>query len=98
MKLYKIITYFWGKDLNEQAFLGYLVKTSDEEVYEHINEEYKGNDWPESVNMDREDIINQKGDFDSGYMGEFYDQKYGWEEVGEITLEQITCLEQLSII
>jgi hypothetical protein len=99
IKLYEITTAFWGKDLNEDAILGYLLAESADDVYEHINKKmgHYGH-WSESVNMTREEIIAAEGDFESDYMGEFYDQKYGWEDLGEITPEDIACLQYFKIL
>jgi hypothetical protein len=45
-----------------------------------------------------EAIIAAKGDYDSKYMGEFYDQKYGWEDLGEVSAEDIASLKRLKIL
>ncbi len=98
MKLYKITTHFYGKDLDEAAILGHVVAETDEAVYDHINKEYKCDDWPSSVNMTREAIVAERGDHGSEYMGEFYDQKYGWEDLGEVSIEDATCLKRFGIL
>lgn len=98
MRLYRIKTHFYGKDLDEEANLGYAVAKNDEGVYEHINNKFKYDEWPESVEMTREKIIAARGDYDSEYMGEFYDQKYGWEDLGEVSAEDIAHLKKLKII
>jgi hypothetical protein len=98
MHLYKITTRFLGKDLNKFATLTYLVAENEDGVYDHINEKHMGNDWSESVNMTREVIIAVKGDFKSDYMGEFYDQKFGWEDLGEVSVEDIANLKRLKIL
>lgn len=98
MKLYKIRTHFYGKDLDEETSLGYTVAENDEGIFDHINKEYKYDEWPELVEMTREEIIAAKGDYNSEYMGEFYDQKYGWENLGHVSSEDIACLKRLGIL
>lgn len=98
MRLYKIRTHFYGKDLDEEASLGYAVAENDDGVYDHINKKYKYNEWPGSVEMTREAIIATKGDYDSEYMGEFYDQRYGWEDLGEVSADNIADLKRLKIL
>lgn len=98
MRLYKVKTHFYGKDLDEEASLEYMVAENDDGIYDHINKKHKYNDWPESVDMTREAIIAAKGDYDSGYRGEFYDQKYGWEDFGEVSAIEIASLKRLMIL
>ncbi|OGZ05698.1 MAG: hypothetical protein A2762_02570 [Candidatus Lloydbacteria bacterium RIFCSPHIGHO2_01_FULL_54_11] len=104
-RLYRITTHFWGKDLDEGAILGYVVADSPEEVAEHISQKVHGGEWfgyesddgAEAVEETRLDYIAKQGDFHTEPAGEFYDQKYGWEEVGEVTDEQVTTLAALKI-
>lgn len=98
MKLYRIRTGFWGKDLNEEAILEYVVAENDDGIYDHVNRKFKYDEWPDSVDMTREEIIEAKGDFGSAYMGEFYDQKFGWEDLGEVSAEDIAHLKRLKIL
>jgi hypothetical protein len=105
MKLYRIITHFWGKDLYERVMLEYVVAINDDAIYEYISRKYRsaelssGNaNWDEMVNMTREEIIAAHGDLDSDLQGEFYDQKYGWEELGEVTLADFATLKKLGIV
>lgn len=106
MKLYKIKTLFLGKDLSESAILEYVVAEDDAEVFAYIDDKYFGNEWPECY-LEREDdnvneqvkyMVENKGDFEEEYLGEFYDQKYGWEEVCDIDEVQIGVLKDLKII
>src|ERR1700722_6022223 len=98
MRLYKNKTHFYGKDLDQEAMLGYIVAENDEGAYGHINQTYFDEEWPESVEMDRDDIIAKKGDESSEYIGEFYDQKYGREDLGEISAEVIVRLKAHKIL
>lgn len=98
MRLFKITTKFLGKDLNKEVLLGYLVVENGGMVFDHINEKYNYGEWPEAVDMTREAIIEARGDDESEYMGEFYDQKYGWEDLGEISDDDIAHLKRLKII
>lgn len=98
MRLYKITTHFYGKDLDEGAILGYAVADNDDGIFDHINKKHFYNDWPEIVKMAREKIIAAKGDYDAEHMGEFYDQKYGWEDLGEISADDIANLKRLKIL
>lgn len=98
MKLYRITTKFLGKDLNQNAVLGYVVNESEDGIYDHIEKEFKFGDWPGSVHMSGADIIAAKGDMNSEYEGEFYDQKYGWEDLGEVSEADVAHLKRLGII
>lgn len=98
MRLYKIRTHFWGKDLDEEAILGYVVVARDGEIYGYINKKFRRNQWPELVGMTQEEIVAAKGDYESEFLGEFYDQKFGWEDLGEISSKDIANLKRLKII
>ena len=98
MRLYKIRTHFFGKDLDEEAILGYAVAENDADIYDHINKKHRGDEWPELVEMTREEIIAAKGDYDSEHMGEFYDQKYGWEDLGKVSTDDVANLKRLKIL
>ena len=107
VRLYKITTHFLGKDLDHRAFLGYVVADSDDEVAEHINQKYHYGEWfgyadpsepDDETAAQRQDYIAHKGDDHTEYAGEFYDQKFGWQEIGEITEEQVAVLRTLDVI
>jgi hypothetical protein len=98
MKLYRITTRFLGKDLNQNAVLGYVVKEGEDGIYDHIEKKFKFGDWPSSVHMSCADIIADKGDTNSEYEGEFYDQKYGWEDLGEVSETDVAHLKRLGIL
>lgn len=98
MKLFEIITEFWGKDLEESAILGYAVGETAETAFNYINEKHCYSDWAGCVGMTREDIITAEGDFETEYLGEFYDQKYGWKDLGHIAPEDIACFQHYGIL
>ena len=98
MRFYKIKTHFYGKDLDEETALGYAVAENEGGIYDLINKKYRYNEWPELVEMTREEIVAAKGDYDSEYMGEFYDQKYGWEDLGEVSADDIANLNRLRVL
>jgi hypothetical protein len=104
-KLYRITTEFWGKDLNEKAILGYVVAETEEQIAQHISKKYvfgqwfgEGYDDASEVETRRQDYIDNKGDSHTEYAGEFYDQKFGWEEVMEITSKQIAFLKTIGVV
>lgn len=98
MRLYRIKTRFLGKDLDQYASLGHFLAENDDGIYDRINTAHKYGEWPESVGMTREAIIAAKGDYESDYMGEFYDQKFGWEDLGEVSAEEITHLKRFNVL
>ena len=98
MRLYRIKTHFYGKDLDAEPNLGYAVAENDDGIYDHINKKHKYNEWPEFVEMTREAIVAAKGDYDSEYMGEFYDQRYGWEDLGEVSADDVANLKRLKVL
>lgn len=97
MRLYKITTHFYGKDLDEAAMLGFMVAEGDDAVYDHINATYNHGYWA-TRDMTRETIIAARGDHNTDYVGEFYDQKYGWEDMGEVSEGDIAHLRALGIL
>ena len=98
MNLFEITTAFWGKDLEEEAILGYVVGKTADAAYDYINVKHRYGDWADCVAMTREDIIAAEGDFQTEYMGEFYDQKYGWRDLGFIAPEDIACLQHYGMV
>jgi hypothetical protein len=105
MKLFKITTIFLGKDLEQRAILGFITRGTEDEVADYINEKYRYEEWfgeedegAEWLAEQKAKIIAAKGDLEAPYEGEFYDQKYGWEGLGEVTDEQIATLKALSVI
>ena len=113
MKLYRIKNLFLGKDLNQEATDRYIVAENDLEVYKQLAKnfgEMEGlteengevyDDWAQAYGGDkevRERILKNKGDFDEDYLGEFYDIKYGWQDLGEITKEEIQILKKFKIL
>ena len=106
MKLYRLKTQFLGKDLDAKADLGFVVTDSEEKVAEYINQRYYDGNWwdpymeedEEGIEETRQDYLTHKGDFHTEYAGEFYDQKYGWEEVSEVTDDQVAMLYSLGML
>ncbi len=111
MKLYKIITLLLGKDLDEEAIVEYVVASNDNELFCYIDDNYAH--WSDGFDMDDYDastdvekefrrlvkrIKTNRGDFEEEYDGEFYDQKYKWEEVCEVTKDEAKILKKLKII
>lgn len=100
MKLFKLTTKFYGKDLEKVTLLGFVVADTEEDVARHINWTYHYGEWlgdcysddPADHEYRLPEFVKNKGDFHTEYAGEFYDQKYGWEEMYEVTDEQIAVL------
>ena len=90
-----------GKDFQEEALLGYILATNDEEVYQYISDNYAwGEPWERQYeNGVKTQIMTNKGDYDEEYLGEGYDQKYSWEEVLPTpTKEEIQVLKKFEIL
>ncbi len=105
MKLYKVLQLFLGKDLSESVPTYYVIGNSDEDVYNWINKNIFGADrdfdaWADMYDDPdkKKEIMLNKGDFNEEYMGEFYDIKYGWEEVGEISPTEIETFKRFNLI
>jgi len=112
MKLYAIIVNYQGKDLDAKEKGWYITANNEEEVFNHLSktqfEDYEGeeegsgvSEWANYYDGDKktkERIIKNKGDFDEQYMGEFYDIKYGWEEIGEVTDAEAEVLKKFKIL
>jgi hypothetical protein len=95
-----------GKDLSETVMLGFVIAETEEEIGRHINWKYGYGGWlgnsysedPEEREYLLAEYVEHKGDFHTDYAGEFYDQKYGWEEMGEITDEQAAVLHAVGVV
>lgn len=101
MTLYRITTLFVGKDVEEKATIGYLVALDDASVYEYISDNVAwGEPWEEQYERGaKERIMQAHNDFQEEFMGEGYDQKYGWEVVKEdISQEDMQTLKNLGIL
>lgn len=98
MRLYRVRTHFIAKDLDKDAILEFILAKNEDEVYEYINNKHCIGDWPGCAEMTREDIMAARGDFDADPHGEFYDQKFGWDDLREVSSEEIATLKRLGIL
>lgn len=101
MQLYKITTLFLGKDLHESAILGYLAAENDEAVYQYISDHIAwGEPWETQYEKGAKERIMEKcNDFEEEYLGEFYDQKYGWERVSPLIADdELEVLKRYGIL
>ena len=99
MRLFHIKTRFIAKDLDKVVSIGYIVAESDEQVFDFIDRKYRHSGWKESSrSLSREEIMRAKGDFNDEFLGEFYDQKFSWQEVGEVTENELSTLVRLGMI
>lgn len=98
-KLYRIFTRILGKDLDKTFLLGYITAESDNEIFNFIDAKYRDDNWDNyGGSMNRESIIEERGDLEDDYLGEFYDQKYGWEEAGEASEADLGTLQKLKLL
>ncbi|MCR4279684.1 MAG: hypothetical protein NUV78_03040 [Candidatus Zambryskibacteria bacterium] len=101
MKLYKIKTLFLGENLQEEAQLGYLLAMNDEAVYQYISDTFAwGEPWERQYeNGVKAQIMENHGDYGEEYLGEGYDQKFGWEEVApDLKEEEIKILDKFGVL
>jgi hypothetical protein len=111
MRLFRVKTRFLGKDLDKTVLLGYLVAMTDDEVFEEISKQHCSGAWagnkegyegdPDElayIDTKKQEIVEARGDFDQENDGEFYDKKYGWEDLGEVSEEDIATLKRLGIL
>jgi hypothetical protein len=108
MKLYKVKTLFLGKDLNREAIMGFVIAENDKGAFTIVSEEWAYwhevlEDWRYSGFNPRADrwerlILKDHGDFNHEYRGEFFDQKFAWECLGDITDSEIAILKKLGIL
>jgi len=102
MKLYKVSAIFQGKDLNHKSTAGYLTAESDEDVYEILNkmlfkEDYD-EEWDQYYAINKEILINARGDWEQEWMGEFFDIKYIWEDLGDMSAEDFKILDKFNVL
>jgi len=103
-KLYIVKAHFFGKDLDHEAIAGYLIAENDEEVYNKLNtvldfdEDVDEDNWASYYGIDKQEIIEKKGDVEQEYMGEFYDIKYRWEEVDAISDKEKAVFEKFKML
>lgn len=101
MKLYKIKTLFLGENLQEEAMLGYILAADDDAVYQYISDNFAwGEPWERQYeNGVKAQIMENHGDYNEEYLGEGYDQKFGWEEIADNpTKEEIAVLDKFGIL
>lgn len=98
MRLYELRTLLVGKDLQRVLSLGFLLAESDGEVYDYLNTQEHSGGWPTDARMTREKIIAATGDFEADCDGEFYTQKFGWKDLGEVSEADAAVLKRLGLI
>lgn len=104
MKLYRLKTLFIGKDLYHEALLGHGVFPDDRAVFDFLHDNYylidedNYEDEESDMGVDIQEIINAQGNYESDFDGEFYDQKFRWEFIKDITLEEANVLCDCGIL
>ena len=105
MKLYQINSTFLGKDLQETRQIELVALSNDKDVFNYIDKNYMYEEWLErySDNYDNENevlesIMKNSGDVEEEYMGEFYDEKYSWVCLGDITDIETATLKKLGLL
>jgi len=100
MKLYRIKIRLISEefDFDRTVVLEFVVAENDEAVFNYIDKcKYEG-EWTMWVNMTRDKIIAAKGDFESRPYHIGIDQKFRWEDLGEVSPEEIATLRRLGIL
>ena len=109
MNLYALKDLYLGKDLYDEITVEYIVNTNDQGVFNYINTQHDGFWAGEPYENDEEEmaeveatklrIMENKGDLEENYAGEFYDVKHKWELRQEnIPIQAVQTLELLRII
>lgn len=113
MNLYKLIVLHGGPKSSCKATLRYITSSSVEEVYDTLDEEAywcdKQESWEEEKSSDpegdygpspKERIMKDCGDLeDDDWSDAYYGiWKYGWEDLGPITEEEIAALKKFKIL
>lgn len=113
MNLYKLTVLHGAPKSSCRAIFGYMISSSVEEVYEKLNEEAYWSDrqenWEEEKASDpeedygqspKEKIIENCGDLeDVDWADAYYGVwGYGWEDLGEISEQEIAALKKFRII
>lgn len=110
-KLYKIIVLYGAPKDSHTSTEEYIIAKDDKEVFEYIAKDKKKYEWWEDdfesggqfdtfAEM-KQEIMDNKGDLDSeeGWEDAYYGvTKYGWEEIGEISQDEINILIKLKIL
>lgn len=111
MKLYKIIVLHGAPKSSHTSTEEYILRENDKEVFEYIRLNYTTFLWENSEDFEtyefedyndfKKDIMENKGDLEheSGWDDAYYGvTKYGWEDMGEITDDDINVLKKLGIL
>ena len=98
----------------DETIVAHILATSDDEVYDYIEKRfYPGNKYQEpgwcafADNLTRKKILKKKGDYTTQkpkpphtlfYFGEVYSLGFRWEDLGEVSSEEISILQRLGIL
>ena len=99
MKLYKVTCRIIGKGtyLDEDVELGFVIGLNDGPVFAHIKDKYTIDCWETSSFL--KEKARETGAQIFGYEDRAcYIKQYGWEDLGEISEEEIECLKRLGLI
>lgn len=100
MKLYQIKTRLLGDDLDQESVLGFLLSNSDEEVFNFITTHYTWGEpgWEDQYEHGaKKRIFERQGDFHEEYLGDQYDQKFAWLDMGIATDKELATLRKFQI-
>ncbi len=100
MKLYLIKTRLMGDELDQESIIGLLPAGTREEVYHYISTHYTWGEpsWEDQYeNGTKARILEKGGDFQEEYLGDQYDQKFSWEDLGELTEKEIKTIKKIGI-
>lgn len=110
MKLYKIKVLHGAPKDSHTSIEEYILAEDDLQVFEYLRDGYREYLWSESDFEEgefetyeelKQNILENRGDLESeeGWEDAYYGiTKYGWEEVGEISKEEIDTLRRLKIL
>ncbi len=86
--------------MNQESVLGFVLRNSVEDVYNFIAKHYTWGEpgWEDQYEHGAKNrILTAGGDFREEYLGDQYDQKFAWAEVGEPTETELATLRKFKI-
>lgn len=99
MRLYELRTRIVTKDFDNECSLGLVIAQNDEAVYDYLNNGERFVDgWERDRDVSREQIITARGDLKAECNGMFFDEKFGWKDLGEVSEADTAVLKRLGLL
>ncbi len=89
-----------GDAVDQESILGFLLGLSAEKVYDFIAKNYTWGEpsWEDQYEHGaKKRILEKCGDFYEEYLGDKYDQKFAWVDLGTATEAELSTLKKYKL-